>query len=320
MARRYDVFNGDADGICALHQLRLAEPAEAVLVTGVKRDIRLLGRVPAEAGARVTVLDISLDANREPLEALLAAGAEVVWFDHHYAGEIPDHPHLGTHIDPAPTVCTSLLVDAHLGGRWRAWAVAAAFGDNLHQAARDAAGALELDEVALADLRRLGELINYNGYGETPADLHFAPEALYRALRPYADPLAFYRQAPEAAQLAAGFEADLARAESREPILDGAGARAFHYPAEPWARRVMGTVANRLAHGEPARATAIVVDNADGSLRISVRAPLDRPAGADALCRRFPTGGGRAGAGGVNALPPERLEAFLAAFAGAYPG
>jgi len=33
----YDVFNGDADGICALHQLRLAEPREATLVTGVKR-------------------------------------------------------------------------------------------------------------------------------------------------------------------------------------------------------------------------------------------------------------------------------------------
>jgi len=34
-----DVFNGDADGICALHQLRLAEPVESTLVTGVKRDI-----------------------------------------------------------------------------------------------------------------------------------------------------------------------------------------------------------------------------------------------------------------------------------------
>ena len=46
----YDVFNGDADGICALQQLRLAEPRDAVLVTGVKRDIALLDRVPARAG------------------------------------------------------------------------------------------------------------------------------------------------------------------------------------------------------------------------------------------------------------------------------
>ena len=43
MTRAIDVFNGDADGLCALHQLRLAEPlADAQLVTGVKRDIALL--------------------------------------------------------------------------------------------------------------------------------------------------------------------------------------------------------------------------------------------------------------------------------------
>lgn len=37
-----DVFNGDADGICALHQLRLVNPIESKLVMGVKRDIALL--------------------------------------------------------------------------------------------------------------------------------------------------------------------------------------------------------------------------------------------------------------------------------------
>jgi hypothetical protein len=31
----YDVFNGDADGICALVQLRNADPRDAELVTGV---------------------------------------------------------------------------------------------------------------------------------------------------------------------------------------------------------------------------------------------------------------------------------------------
>ncbi len=38
----YDVVNGDADGICALHQLRLADPRAARLISGVKRDIALL--------------------------------------------------------------------------------------------------------------------------------------------------------------------------------------------------------------------------------------------------------------------------------------
>jgi len=38
----YDLFNGDADDICALIQLRLAEPKESTLVTGIKRDNKLL--------------------------------------------------------------------------------------------------------------------------------------------------------------------------------------------------------------------------------------------------------------------------------------
>jgi len=50
LSKYYDIFNGDADGICALHQLRLEEPRDAELVTGVKRDIKLVGRVNAAAG------------------------------------------------------------------------------------------------------------------------------------------------------------------------------------------------------------------------------------------------------------------------------
>ena len=46
------VFNGDADGICAAHQLRLAGFAPDTVVTGVKRDIALLERVQAGLGAR----------------------------------------------------------------------------------------------------------------------------------------------------------------------------------------------------------------------------------------------------------------------------
>ena len=48
----YDIFNGDADGICALHQLRMTEPREAELVTGTKREIRLVERCAAASGAQ----------------------------------------------------------------------------------------------------------------------------------------------------------------------------------------------------------------------------------------------------------------------------
>src|SRR5258708_4614010 len=57
--RHFDVFNGDADGICSLHQLRLAEPVDATIVTGLKRDIALLQAVPARRGHALTVPDNS---------------------------------------------------------------------------------------------------------------------------------------------------------------------------------------------------------------------------------------------------------------------
>jgi hypothetical protein len=53
----FDVFNGDADGICSLLQLRLAAPIDSVLVTGVKCDTGLLPRVIAQPGDIVTVFD-----------------------------------------------------------------------------------------------------------------------------------------------------------------------------------------------------------------------------------------------------------------------
>lgn len=121
----YDVFNGDADGICALTQLRLASPREAVLVTGVKRDIQLLDRVRAAAGDRVTVLDVALEKNRSALDRLLESGVEVFYVDHHFAGEIPSAPRLRALINEAVDVCTSLLVNATCRGasrvgRWSA--------------------------------------------------------------------------------------------------------------------------------------------------------------------------------------------------------
>ncbi len=66
-----DVFNGDADGLCALHQLRLAEPRQGTLITGVKRDIDLVKQVQAQPGDSVTILDISLDKNRDALLKVL---------------------------------------------------------------------------------------------------------------------------------------------------------------------------------------------------------------------------------------------------------
>ncbi|MCI5120581.1 MAG: acetyltransferase, partial [Candidatus Electrothrix sp. AUS4] len=69
-----------------------------------------------------------------------------------------------------------------------------------------------------------------------------------------------------------------------------------------------------LARQQPELAHALFTENADKSLRISIRAPLNNRNGADVLCRQFPTGGGRAAAAGINALPPDQLGAFIRAF------
>jgi hypothetical protein len=318
MPRYIDVFNGDADGLCALHQLRLAEPREGVeLVTGVKRDIRLLERLTGVTGAEITVLDISLDVNREPLLQLLPDN-RIRYIDHHYAGVVPDSPNLETHIHPEPELCTSLIVDHLLGGRFRAWATAGAFGDNLHDAARQAAAPLGLGEDGLAEIQEVGELLNYNGYGKTTSDLYFHPTSLYSAMRPFRDPRDFLSASPILAKLREGFRTDLEQARRLQPFWDSPGGEAFRLPDQPWCRRVAGVFLNEKARQDRTLAHVLLVENGDSTLLVSLRAPLDRRTGADTLCRTFPTGGGRPAAAGINALPEEMLPDFLRAFAETY--
>lgn len=315
---RIDVFNGDADGLCALQQLRLAQPGETTMVTGVKRDIGLLARVQAAPGDEVTVLDLSLDKNREPLLRLLDQGVRVRYFDHHFAGAIPSHPLFEAHIGNVADQGTSLLVDAALDGRFRAWAVVGTFGDNFDQAARRAAEPLGLGEADLVALRELGICLNYNGYGERVEDLHFPPDALFRRLAPYADPLDFMRQDEAFVRLSAGFADDMARAGDAAPEVSTDRHALYILPAEPWARRVSGVLANDLAQGVPDRAHALLTRLPEGGFVVSVRAPLIAPDGADALCRQFATGGGRKAAAGINNLAEADYDRFVAHFLAAF--
>jgi hypothetical protein len=314
----WDVFNGDADGLCALQQLRLASPRDAALVTGPKRDIALLDRVAAQAGDAVTVLDISLDRNRAALARVLDAGAAVEWFDHHHAGAVPAHRGLAAHIDESPDVCTSLIVDRHLAGRHRAWAIVGAFGDNLRAEAERLADAMGLDAATRDALREIGESLNYNAYGDAVEDLLVAPDALHRAMRPHADPLQFAAREPVLPELHRRRHEDLARALALAPESSTADVALYRLPDTPWARRVGGTFAHQLAQLAPERAHAVIGPNRDGTWWVSIRAPLARPRGAGAIARRFATGGGREGAAGIEHLPhaalPELARALQDAF------
>jgi len=318
--KNIDVFNGDADGICALHQLRLANPVKSTLVTGVKRDINLLKKVQANQNDNITVLDISLDKNRAGLLDCLNAGAKVIYFDHHFAGDIPNNQNLQTFINTDANVCTSLLVNEYLKSQYLAWAVTAAYGDNLFVAAEEAAKPLNLSAEELEQLKLLGTCINYNGYGSSLDDLLFAPETLYEKIKPYFNPFDFINNEPTYKTLVNGYREDLANAESVPAEFNSNSHALFILENEKWANRVSGVFANQLAQQNPDRAHAMLTRNNNNGYVVSVRAPLNNKTGADELCRQFETGGGRKAAAGINDLPEADYKNFLAAFTSAFNG
>jgi len=305
----FDVFNGDADGLCALHQYRLAEPRATRLISGVKREVELLRRVDAATGDHVSVFDISLLSNRHHLARLLSQGAFVRYFDHHEAGESPTSPMFEGHIDTASSVCTSIIVNRWLGGRFRAWAVAAAFGDNLHASANALADDAGFDEGQRLILREVGECLNYNGYGDSIEDLFFDPVLLYGAMSGFESPFEFAEKSPEMEVLRKGYSADSSWMNALEPAALDPCCRVFMLPDTAQSRRSTGMLANRVAFEQPALAHAVLTPNTRGTWTVSVRAPIANPYRAVDVCKPF-GGGGRQAAAGINDLAETDIGRF----------
>ncbi|MGC2517948.1 MAG: hypothetical protein WA373_02425 [Burkholderiales bacterium] len=205
-------------------------------------------------------------------------------------------------------------MDRHLGGRFRAWAVVAAFGDNLRDTAARLARQLDLTPPEIDALRELGEALNYNAYGETEADLTIAPARLYERMRPFADPLRFAAAEPVVQRLTAAKTADLNSARDIAPMHVDDRTAVFVLPDAAWSRRVVGAFANELAAEAPDRAHAVLAPNSQRGFSVSVRAPLSHPVGADAFCQQFPSGGGRTGAAGIDHLPAADVRRFVTRF------
>lgn len=320
--RYIDVCNGDADGLIARHQFRLSFPVpadELALITGAKREVALLSRVDirsaAPAATDISVFDISYDQNASHARLLLDAGATIRYFDHHRASLLQPHPQLDAHIDTAPQVCTSLIVDRYLHAAHRPWAIAAAFGDNLTGVAEHLAAEANMSTAQTTLLRQLGECINYNAYGESIGDLHYPPEEIARRMLPYENPFEFARREDILPRLLHGYADDLRRAQAVLPCHASRHAAVYRLPDEIWARRVSGTFANLLARAHPQRAHAVltrVANAADATYTVSIRAPLNNPQCADAIAIQFADGGGRAAAAGINNLAFEEIARLIA--------
>jgi hypothetical protein len=313
----YDVFNGDADGICALQQLRLAEPREAELITGLKRDINLLNQVSATTGDQITVLDVSLDKNLPAVLKNLEQGAEIIYADHHYPGDIPEHDKFTALIDVTADTCTSLIINQYLKGAHWDWAVVGAYGDNFDEAAGKLGRSNGLSEVELNELQALGVCLNYNGYGFDLSDLFYHPADLYVKLHQHQNPVDFLAD-DSYKRLLFQYQKDINLSSSSDIHKETKSAAMFFLPNQSWARRVVGVMGNEIAKQYPDRAHALLVDMGDGHYRVSVRAPYNNKAGADDLCRQFESGGGRKAAAGINRLSESLLENFTDKFFGAY--
>jgi hypothetical protein len=311
---RYYVFNGDADGLCAIQQLRLTEFQPATLVTGVKREINLLKRVSAQAGDDIFVLDISLDVNRLDLLQALARGAAVTYYDHHYAGTVPLHPLFRPYIDDGIDMCTSLIVDRCLDHVYRRWAAVAAFGDNLSEVgfATAALEGITGDNAIL--LQRLGICLNYNAYGESIHDLLYHPAEIAEQMLGFPDPLDFARRSPIYSNIEQRYETDRRLIKNVTLRELGPGVKSLCLPDTAWAKRAIGLYANELASSLPGDSIAVVLPKSDGGVSISVRIPATHCLSAEEFCRQYKTGGGRRLAAGINHLPAVETDAFLQRF------
>ena len=178
-----------------------------------------------------------------------------------------------------------------------------------------AAASLDWSEADIGLLKETGRLLNYNGYGMVEADLLVHPAELFREVHRFIDPRVFVRESSLLARLRIGYTEDMQQAASLIPWRTYASGRVFLLPGAPWAKRVVGVFANQLAREQPEMAHATLLPRDDESLLVSVRAPLANRQGADTLCRRFATGGGRGAAAGINSLRKQDVESFLAAFA-----
>ena len=310
----YDVFNGDADGICSLIQLRLFNPKNSKLITGVKRDVYLLKKIRPVRQDSVTVLDISMKKNYQEVLDFLELGVNVFYADHHQNGDLLTHKNFRSYINKSSNICTSLIINQYLSGKYQKWAIVGAYGDGMDESARIIANNIGLSKDDREQLKLLGECINYNSYGTNESDLFYHPTVLYNKLKSSLNPIDFIRNEPDIySNLLNNYHIDMYKAKAILPEVKSDNFSVIILPDELWSKRIIGVYANLLMHSDKNCAHALMIPNKDKDYLVGVRAPYNNKVGADILCSMF-GGGGRKGAAGINNLPRQEKNNFIKEF------
>ena len=153
----------------------------------------------------------------------------------------------------------------------------------------------------------------------------FHPAQLFQALMKYPDPFVLIAQESSPfSQLKSAYLADMKKAQAAKVLTDSTLVKTIVLDDAPWARRVSGVFGNFLANQAPDKAHIVITLNQpkanvqtqgeqenEESYTVSLRAPLNNKQGAGDICAQFATGGGRAAAAGVNALPVSMLDEFI---------
>lgn len=308
--RQFDVFNGDADGLCARQQMYLANPGQTVCISGCRRDYRLFDGIDAQSGDTLRAFDIPYRANQSTLQELLQRGVQVEYFDHHEVEQPLAHPLLSYYRNGVPETCTSLLVDRYLQGRFSPWAVAGAFGDNKTDCAQQLARSIGLDQRETLALRFLGECLNYNAYGGKSSDQSISSLTLSQVMESFSDPFDFMSQTEVFSHIAQQRAEDMRLASARPSIVNSDELYVVILPDAAWARRIIGVFANQLIQVHFNRVCVAMVPNARNGLSVSLRVPESAEMNANQLARRY-GGDGRANAAGIDDLPVEEVVHFL---------
>ncbi len=188
----------------------------------------------------------------------------------------------------------------------------AAYGDNLLTRADELADLAGLSLQQAQQLKELGTLVNYNGYGESLDDLHYHPAELFQQLLAYDDPFAVIAaQDSPYHSLKAAYQQDMSSAQSLQPIYQDANLNVYKLPNSAASRRISGVYGNWLANQTPHQAHLVLTENNQNGYTVSLRAPLDNKQGAGELCSQFFSGGGREAAGGINHLEVEMLPSLI---------